>query len=202
MSNDEMKKGGSLNPFNTYDAPFQFVPQKPWEPFSASSVSSKKEQIKRSEISATNPTAVSFPTHLYPPENVQTVDLRRLANVPPGAVVDLIRFIAPQGGITRFINYAVFFDALLFNLIDLVPLVNNVRVFPFHGDPQSNFKIGLGTGSDLSNANLISCLLDLQPKDVLVWRFTNNDVVDVAAGVRMVGYYDQTTIRKQGRFGG
>jgi hypothetical protein len=131
------------------------------------------------------------------------MDLRNLANVPPAtADLLLLSFRGPKGGITKFIGYGVFFDALMFDLINLVPTVNGVRVFPFHGNPDQNFKIGLGTGADLSNVNLISCQLDLQPGDLLEWRFTNNDVVDVAAGVRMSGYFDQSTIRKTSRFGG
>src|SRR5690606_1256312 len=108
----------------------------------------------------------------------------------------------PTGVFVKFIGYGVFFDALMFDLINLVPSVNGLRVFPFHGDPNSKFKIGLGVGSDLSNTNIIQCQLDLQPNDLLEWTFTNNDVVDVAAGVRMVGYFDQSTQRKIGRFGG
>ncbi len=49
---------------------------------------------------------------------------------------------------------------------------------------------------------LIPVQLILQPQDVLTWEFTNNDVVDVAAGVRMNGYYSQDIVRKVGRFGG
>ena len=202
MASDEMKKGGSPNPFQTYDEAFTPNMQKPHQTFSASAVSGKKDQESRIASSNLSPTPVTLPPHLFIPSDAQSVDIRTLANVPPATSVDLLVFEGRQGGITKFINYSIFFDALLFNLIEMVPLVNGKRVFPFHGDPSRNFKMGLGTGSDLSNANLISCQLDLQPRDTLVWRFTNNDTVAVAAGVRMVGYFDQSTIRKQGRFGG
>lgn len=199
---DEFKRGGNVNPFQTYDAAYQQNMNKPWEPFTASAASGEKEAQKRREISDQTPIGVALPPHLFIPADAQSVDIRNLANVPPGATVDLLRFRGLNGSITRFINYSVYFDALLFNLVNMVPLVNGQRVFPFHGNPQANYKIGLGTGADLSNANLISCQLDLQPNDELVWQFTNSDVVDVAAGVRMVGYADQSTIRKIGRFGG
>lgn len=199
---DENKKGGVRDPFNTYDRSFQQELQRPDEVFSASSVASIEDQKRRREISGNDPQAVALPKHLFIPEDAQSVDIRNLANVPPGLTVDLLEFTCPKGMFVKFINYAVYFDALLFNLIDLVPLVNGNRILPYHGNPQQKYKIGLGTGQDLSNGNLIACQVDLQPGDKLVWRFTNNDVVDVAAGVRMVGYVDQSTIRKMGRFGG
>lgn len=196
------KKGGSRDPFQTYNASFEQNTQKPDQVFTASSVASQKDQQVRQQISGRNPTSVSLPPHLFIPADAQSVDIRNLANVPPATTVELLRFRCPQGQFVKFINYSVFFDALLFNLVNLVPTVNGVRILPFHGNPQANYKIGLGTGQDLSNANLIACQVDLQPNDVLVWEFTNSDVVDVAAGVRMVGYVDQSTIRKTGRFGG
>lgn len=148
------------------------------------------------------PTAVSLPPHLFIPGDAQSVDIRNLANVDPGTTVTLLTFRGPQGMLTKFINYAVFCDALLFDLINFVPLVNKRRVFPYHGNPDRNYKIGLGLAPDLSNNSLIACQLDLQPNDLVEWQFTNNDTVAVAAGVRMTGYVDQSTIRKTGRFGG
>lgn len=202
MSDEIQKRGGSRNPFNTYDASFQQVTQKPDEVFSASSVASKEDQKNQHNISGIRPAPVSLPPHLFIPADAQSVDIRNLANVPPATTVELLRFECPKGMFVKFINYSVFFDALLFNLVNLVPKINGVRILPFHGNPQQKYKIGLGTGPDLSNANLIACQIDMQPNDVLVWEFTNSDVVDVAAGVRMVGYVDQSTIRKMGRFGG
>jgi hypothetical protein len=196
------KRGGSRDPFSTYDASFQQKLQEPDQVFSASAVASKEEQKYRQEISGSHPQSVSLPPHLFIPADAQSIDIRNLANVPPATTVELLRFKAPKGQYVKFINYSIFFDALLFDLINLVPLVDGIRVFPYHGNPQQNYKIGLGTGQDLSNGNLISCQLTVQPGNELVWKFTNNDVVDVAAGVRMVGYLDQSTIRKIDRFGG
>lgn len=198
----EMKKGGIRHPFETYDTNFKSDMAKAYEPFAASAVSSKEDQIKRAEVSGSNPTAITLPPHLFIPQDAQSIDIRNLANVPAGDTVSLLRFKCPKGAYVTFINYSVFFDALLFNLINLVPLVNGQRVFPFHGNPQQNYKIGLGTGPDLSNANLIACQLNLQPDDEVDWIFTNNDTVDVAAGVRMVGYVDKRTLRDSKRFGG
>jgi hypothetical protein len=170
--------------------------------FSASPVAGKEDLKKRIEISNQMPQAISLPPHLYIPEDAQSIDIRNLASVSAATTTNLLEFTAPKGGFTYFISYGVFFDALLFDLVNLVPTVNGARVFPFHGNPQQNYKIGLGTGADLSNSNLIPCQLQLQPGDKLVWQFTNDDVVDVAAGVRMSGYFSQSTIRKTGRFGG
>jgi|SRR5271155_2163415 len=190
------------DPFDTYDKGFKSQMQNPFEAFSSTSIVSQKDFENRQAKTGSDPIAVSLPPNLYIPIDAQSIDIRNLANVPPGETVVLLAFNGQQGNIVRFINYAVFFDALMFSLINLVPTVNKVRVFPFHGNPQFNYKIGLGLGPDLSNTSLIPCQLDLQPNDQLVWTFTNNDVVDVAAGVRMSGYLDSSTIRQTGRFGG
>jgi hypothetical protein len=197
-----MKNNRPRDPFSSYEAPFKDSVGGNVDPFTASSTSGQKEQARRQEQSSALPIAVSLPPHLFIPETGQSVDIRRLASVAPATSDRLIAFTAPKGAITRFIGYSVFNDALNFNLVEFVPKVNGRRVFPFHGDPQLNFKIALGLGPDMSNANSINCLLDLNPGDFLTWDFFNNDVVAVAAGVRMIGYVDQTITRKIGRFGG
>jgi len=197
-----MKKGRTDNIFNQRDRNFRATVQNPPDPFAAGRVTDAAQLQRQQAESYNNPTPISLPPHLFPPAQAQTLDLRRLAVVGPNTSTELIRYKGEPGSIARFIGYAVFFDALSFDLINLVPTVNGQRVFPRHGDPQSNYKIGLGTGLDLSNSNLISCLLDLQPNDELIWTFFNNDDVDVVAGVRMVGYVDQSQIRKIGRAGG
>ncbi len=176
--------------------------QTPFSVFAASPVAGAKELEKRAEISGQTPQAVTLPPHLFVPEDAQSIDFRNLANVPPLTTVSLLSFTALAGGMTFFIGYGVYFDALLFDLVNLVPKVNGNRVFPLHGNPNRNMKIGLGTGADLSNANLVSCQLQLQPNDFMEWTFTNNDVVDVAVGVRMSGYFSQSIKTKTGRAGG
>jgi len=168
----------------------------------AVSASGKEDQEKRLEMSGKMPTAVSLPDHLFIPRTGQSVDIRRLANVLPATSTELIVFTAPPGQKTKFIGYGVFSDALLFNLVNFIPTVNGKRIFPFHGDPQVNYKIALGVAPDLSNNAMINCQLDMNPGEVLKWTFFNNDVVAVAAGVRMVGYVDVTVTRTAGRFGG
>lgn len=190
------------DPFSSYEDKFKMHTQDPASTFDASAVAGEENLRRRQELSNEMPQAVSLPPHLFIPDDAQSIDIRALWNVPAGDTIDLMSFSGRKGGIVYFIGYAVYFDALMFDLINLVPLVNGVRVFPFHGNPDDKFKIWLGTGADLSNVNLVSCQLELQPHDNLVWRFTNNDVVDVAAGVRMSGYFSQGIIRKTGRFGG
>ncbi len=189
------------NPFNSYKRGFMNQVN-PGKVFDAVSTTSKQDQARRIEQSGQMPQSVTLPDHLFIPQTAQSVDIRRLANVPPFATVDLIVFVAPQGVKTKFIGYGVFSDALLFNLVNFIPTVNGKRVFPFHGDPQVNFKIGLGLTPDLGNNALIPCQLDMNPGETLKWTFTNSDVVDVAAGIRMSGYVDSTVIRTAGRFGG
>lgn len=188
------------NPFETYDKRFQQKNATPYEVFGASPIAGAQDLAKRSEASNQNPMAVSLPPHLFIPGDAQSIDISGLANIPPTTTVTLLSFRGLKGGLTKFIGYAIFNDALMLTLINLVPTVNGARVFPMHGNPILKFKMGLGLGADLSV--LIPCQLDLQPNDLLEWNFTNNDIVDVAAGVRMNGYFSQDTIRKTGRFGG
>lgn len=194
MAQDKVRR----NPFNTYDNSFQA--QQPDTVFNANPIAGAEDLQKRQDISYQQPTSVSLPPNLYIPVDAQSIDISELANVPPATTVTLLSFKGRKGSMVRFIGYSIFNDALMLDLITLVPKVNGVRVFPLHGNPQFNFKMGLGLGPDMSV--LVPATLDLQPNDLLTWEFTNNDVVDVAAGVRMSGYLDQSTIRKPGRFGG
>lgn len=192
---DERNHG---KPFRSYDQ--NFHDQDESTVFEASKITGAEAAQRRQANSNNYPTPVSLPPHLFIPDDAQSIDISELANVPPASTVDLITFRGIKGGLVKFIGYAIFNDALMLSLINLVPLVNGVRVLPFHGNPSLKFKMGLGLGPDMQV--LIPVQLDLQPQDVLIWRFTNNDVVDVAAGVRMNGYYSQSIERKAGRFGG
>ena len=49
---------------------------------------------------------------------------------------------------------------------------------------------------------MITCKLTLQPGQTIKWLITNTSGVDTSMGVRMVGYFDTTSQRVQGRFGG
>lgn len=205
MANDNgrFRKDSVANPFLTYNKNFSTLNQSPNEVFTASPIAGEEDLKRRAEISNNMPQAVSLPPHLFIPSDAQSLDFRCLFNIPPGTQDFVIMsYRGITGGLTKFIHYGIYLDALLFDLINIVPTVDGVRVFPLHGNPNNNFKIGLGTGADLSNSNLISCQLDLQPGQLLEWKVTNNDVVDIAAGVRMSGYFDQSTQRKTGRFGG
>lgn len=189
-------------PDMTYDKKFRSEQNQPFEVFAANPIASAEDIKRRSEQSNINPMAVSLPPHLFIPADAQSIDIRNLINVPPATTVEVMSFTGLKGGLCQFIAYGVYFDALLFDLINLVPTVDGSRVFPLHGNPNRKYKIGLGTGADLSNVNLINCQLDIQPGQKLVWTFTNSDSVDVAVGVRMSGYFSQGIIRKTGRFGG
>lgn len=192
--------GYSYDPYANYDAKFKSVAQRPQQVFQASALTSHQEIVRRQELSNEDPVAVALPPHLFIPDDAQSVDIRNLANIPAGTSVDLLTFKGKAGGLVKFLGYSLFTDAVLFNNVEWIPLVNGARVLPFHGYPTQNFRMSLSLGFDLSS--LIACQLDLQPQDTLVWRFINNGIVDVAAGVRMSGYYSQSTIRKTGRFGG
>jgi hypothetical protein len=156
---------------------------------------------------------VEMPKHLAPPSQAQTVDFQRAAIIQAGFTVDLITFTPQLHGILGanviFTHYGVFNDGLMAWNFAFQPLVNNQRVFPYHGNPMDingnesqNFVIQMGQAPDLSDISLKLGMLVLQPTDTLIWRVTNNDVVDVAMGVRMKGYIDQGSRRIERRFGG
>ena len=192
--------GYGFDPYTNYNDPFKADLARPEEIFQASAIASAQDIKYRQQISNDAPQAVALPPHLFIPADAQSIDISNLVNVPPATTTDIITFRGRPGGFVKFIGYAIFNDALLLGTINLIPLVNGARVLPFHGNPNLNFKLGLGLAPDL--AVLIPCQLDLQPQDTLIWRFTNNGLVDVAVGVRMHGYFSQSTERKAGRFGG
>jgi hypothetical protein len=170
--------------------------------FNAMGTSSKSiaETQRAANAPATN---VNFPRHLFIPEGAQSLDFRRVVNLPsPNTDYELFRFVAPPGAVTRFISYGVFNDGSNGADFNFKPLVDGSRIFPYHGDPSDNFKIYLGLGPDLSNTSLIPCQLYLQPGQVLQWLVTNTCGVDTSMGVRMVGYFDTAQQRVTGRFGG
>lgn len=149
------------------------------------------------------PTEVAFPPHLYTPAGAQSLDLRRVVNLPTGNTDYLLyEFIAPPGCTTHFTAYGIFNDGDDGANFNFRPLVDGSRVFQYHGDPTQNFKIYLGLGPDLSNVSLIPCQLSLNPGQKLQWLITNVSGVDTSMGVRMTGYLDTSLRRETARFGG
>lgn len=158
----------------------------------------KTEQLRK-------PIPVELPSHIYPyaPLGSQPLDFRKLCNVTAGSSnLAFMSFTAPQGSRTVFQAYAIFSDALNANLTNFVPTVDGQRVFPYHGDPTDNFRIALGLAPDISNNALIPSQLILEPGQKMTWFVSNTDTVDVAMGVRMVGYFDVSAPRVTPRFGG
>ncbi len=190
------------NPFDKYRRGFDPT-QKKYKDLLHPTTPTTPENMQARTQDIINPaTPVALPKHLFIPESAQSVDIRRVATIPLGSSGTLMTFTAPQSVTTRFISYGVFSDALLEADIAFIPKVNGNRIFPFHGDPTDNFKIGLGLAPDLSNSALISCQLNMNPGDILTWDVVNNSVVDTVLGVRMVGYVDTTQRRVAARFGG
>jgi hypothetical protein len=197
-----LRKRGVANPFNTYNTEFTNLPAKPFETFSASAVSGKPAQNKREGISYGDPQSVALPPHLFMPEDAQSVNISSERLVAPGTQT-ILTFSGVPGSIVRFLSYAFYSTAPSPAFpSQIVPTVNGIRVFPYHGDPLDNYSINVSSGPDLSNGSMISCLLDLQPTDKLEWTYFNATGGNVNVGIRMVGYVDQSTIRKIGRFGG
>lgn len=143
-----------------------------------------------------------LPKHLYIPSYAQSMDLRNLAIIPAGTNFDLINFVAPLNGTTRFYGYGLFNDALLFANVEFIITVDGKRALPFHGNPNDNFKLALGVAPDLSNSSIINCSIQLNPGQRIIVNAVNDDVVDVTMGVRLVGYLDSSSIREDARQGG
>lgn len=201
----------SYNPFDRYKQGFnqQMPTANPEQPvggnddvFGAMSTNDKSTSAK-AQAAALKKTPVEFPPHLFIPEGAQSLDFRRVINLPsPNTNYELFSFTAPPGAVTRFISYGIFNDGNAAADYNFLPLVDGSRIFPYHGDPSDNFKIYLGLGPDLSNTSLIPCQLYLQPGQRLQWLVTNTSGVDTSMGVRMVGYFDTAQQRVTGRFGG
>jgi hypothetical protein len=172
----------------------------------AVATSDKADQKKIKSRQNLLPTPVELPPHIFPfmPVGSQPVDLRKLCLVEKSTVKsEFMRFQAPGGARTVFQAYAIFSDALDADLTEFVPEVDGQRVFPYHGDPTANYKMSLGLAPDISNNALIPAQLILEPNQIIIWYVTNLDAsVDVAMGVRMVGYFDSSARRVDPRFGG
>ena len=148
------------------------------------------------------PVEISLPSHLFIPPTAQSIDMRNLFDVTAGTRQTLIDFVAPTGGLTTILGYAIFNDGLLAADFDFFPTIDNKRVWPFHGDPLDNFRIFIGLGPDLSNANLFQSYTTMQPGQRLKIDAENRAAVDTSMGARVVAYVDKTQPRDQRRFGG
>lgn len=165
---------------------------------------------RAANIAAQNdPQLISLPRHLYPPEDVQTLDMRIERSMDPSTSYDFVYSPQKLGiqGMTYITHYAIANDGLLEQDYSFLPLKNNKRIYPYHGNPQNDrnpgvFLISLGLAPDLSNIALIPGFVTLQPEDTLIWRITNSSAVATAMGVRIVGYVDPSAIRKTQSFGG
>lgn len=155
---------------------------------------------------------IEFPRHLYPPAGAKGIDIRRACIFPAGTTNELLmKFVCPQGSVAHFISYGLYSDALFFNDIEFIPMVNGSRVFPYHGTPvdipgtngqQQYFKMALGLGANLSNACLVGGELILQPGQSIEWYAKNLGAVETVLGVRMVGYFDASLGVSSSKFGG
>lgn len=152
------------------------------------------------------PTLISLPKHQYIPDNVPSLDFRRACEVPANTTALnpflLFEFTCPSGSVTVFTHYGIYCDGLNEDFIEFLPTVDNSRVFPYHGNPSKNFKIGLGLGPDLSNTSLIPANLKLFAGQTLRMSCVNLDpAVAAAMGARFVGYLDSVNSIAAARFG-
>lgn len=160
--------------------------------------------LPKKDLFATNEIPVQFPANFYPPAGAESVDVRKLINVPANQLTELLvlSFKAQTAQAATFYKYGIYTDALDATLVEFIPRINGQRVLRYHGDPQNNFKLNLSVGPDLSDGNMIPCQLYVKPNDIITWHVKNLDAVVVPMGVRLTGYVDVSTKRKTMSFGG
>lgn len=130
------------------------------------------------------------------PQSGQSLDIRRVVEASPATVNDLlINFMPPPGMEAIITAYGVYSDAQFASQTEFVPLLNNTRVFPYHGTPRDinnpqvlPYKISLGLGPDLSNESMIECNLRIQENQRFEWYISNTSDVAQVLGVRFKGY--------------
>jgi len=163
---------------------------------------STEEMLRKNAQQKRFRTPIDLPYHLFIPEGAESIDARRVANIPsPTTDLELFRYVAPPGAVTRFIAYGVYNDGDNAAFYRFLPLLDGSRIFRYHGDPLNNFEIDLGVAPDLSENSMIGCQLVLQPGQVLRWLVTNTSGVDTSMGVRMKGYFDTQQKRQTPMFG-
>ena len=164
----------------------------------------KAETARKASVENQRATPVQLPAHLFIPAGAQALDIRVAADIAANTTDPslLMSFTCPKAAVAQFIQYAVYSDGQLAANQEFIPRVDGKRVFPFQGDPNDNFKINLGLSPDLSNAGLIQCQLTLNPGETIEWFIVNRNIVDLAMGVRMVGYIDTSQQRINARAGG
>ena len=185
-----------MGPMDVFLAPDKKVLRA--EPISMSSQAAQSSAMKDSI-----PQKVQLPEHLFLPPGAESLDIRRLGSIVAGTTnARFMSFTAPKGAMVHFLGYSIFSDGTLAASQLFVPRVDGKRVFAYHGDPDDQFKINLGLGPDLFNATLQRGQLTLNPTEEIVWFLSNTAAVDVAMGVRMLGYLDYTQTRVNARAGG
>lgn len=146
---------------------------------------------------------VKFPDNVSAPVGSDSLDLRRLPNVPAGSTnLEIFRYVVPQGVYVKITQYGVFTDILNGEEFAVIPRVNGNRILPNHGDPNLNFAINLSLGPDLTNSSLVDCEIYLKPNDVLTWSAKNTSAIDAPIGIRVVGHIDKTNKIGNSNFGG
>jgi len=195
MSEDDFKK--VLNPISR-----NYGRQKPFD--AVASADAQQSLREKQSLNENKAAPIKLPPHLFIPEGAEALDIRRAADIAAGTTNPFLfmDFECPQGATVHFLSYAVFSDGGLAANQEFIPRVDERRAMPFQGDPQDNFKINLGLAPDLSNNSLITCQLTLNPGEKIQWYVKNLNAVDIAMGVRMVGYVDRTMLRVQSRTGG
>lgn len=180
----------------------EFSREKPFDAVTTTANSS--DEARKANIEHRRSVPVQLPHHLFIPAGAESLDIRVAADVAANTTTpaSLMSFTAPKGAVTHFISYGIFSDGSLAANQEFIPRVDGRRAFPYQGDPNDNFRINLGLAPDLSNTSLIQCQLTLNPDETIEWFVKNLNSVDIAMGVRMVGYIDYEMKRINARSGG
>lgn len=145
-------------------------------------------------------TSVDLPANLYAPPGSQSLELSTAFSVPAFTItpIPVLTFRCPLGMAGQILGYA--FTSTAPGLVFFSPTVNGFRVFPFNGDPVSNFILDTPTGPDLTTP--VPVQLTLKPGDVFQWLIQNADAAAHAVSVRTTGYLISSIRQEDTRFGG
>lgn len=144
------------------------------------------------------------------PQAGQSIDIRRVVEASVGTTNELLINFTPPPGMEAIITaYGIYSDAQFAAQTEFIPLLNGVRVFPYHGTPVDinnpqilPYRISLGLGPDLSNQSMIECNLRIQETQNFQWFITNASSVVQVLGVRFKGYLRSISKAQNYKIGG
>jgi hypothetical protein len=170
--------------------------------FAHAMLTSDPQAIKRAKEVVFRKVSTEFPRNSHAPEGSQTLDLRRLVEIPASTPkILLFDFTASPGAENIITHYGLFSDAE--SLTRFFIERNGKAILPYHGNPAlPGNAMNLALGPDLENDSLIQAEIWLEPGDTVQIFIENNNTVETFMGARIKGYVDTTSERTTRRGGG